>query len=139
MTELRALERVDFETPAVPAAALGAKGELKWINVTELGIDPDYQRPVLYTGRRNVRRMVEGFSWSLFSPLVVARRGRNLYAIIDGQHRALAAVTHGGVKELPCLVLSCPRAEEALALRLVEGSRGEHPSQRGPRRGDREV
>jgi hypothetical protein len=115
MSALRKLDAVSFETPAKPARALGERGELKWIPIQQICIDPVYQRDVGAPGRKNIKQIVENFHWSLFSPVIVARRGPELYAAIDGQHRAIATLTHGGIKEVPCWVI---RAAEKGGLNL---------------------
>jgi hypothetical protein len=134
MTELRGLQLVEFETPAVPASTLGARGELRWIALEKIVIDPAYQRDVGAAGKKNIRQIVERFHWSLFSPLVVAPRGAprpdaerpgaftyDKFAAIDGQHRAIAALTHGGIAELPCWVIEVDAHEEAFAFAVING------------------
>lgn len=122
MNDLIPLYALSFDPPAAPAADFGGIGELLWLPVGELFIDMRYQRPVRADGRSNIKRIIEGFSWSRFSPLVVARRGEHRYAVIDGQHRAIGAVTHGGVEKLPCLVIrTTNEAEEAIAFATING------------------
>ncbi|HWY14410.1 MAG TPA: DUF6551 family protein [Rhizomicrobium sp.] len=119
--ELRALPRLSFETPPAPARALGEAGKLEWIALSKLFIDGAYQREVTASGKKNIRRIVENFRWSRFSPLIVAARGGGRYAIIDGQHRALAALHHGAIPKVPCCVLACPGNEEAAAFATING------------------
>lgn len=85
---------VSFTPPIAPATDLGVAGSLEWIELQDLYIDPRYQRAVLQPGRKNIGRIVGGFNWSLFSPLVVAERapgpdGRRRFAIINGQVTAI--------------------------------------------------
>lgn len=121
MSGIRALEKLNFETPVKPASDLGPKGELKWIPLSQIVIDPAYQRDVGQSGKRNVRQIVENFRWSLFSPLVVSPRGDNRYAAIDGQHRAIGALTHAGIGEVPCWVINVSEEEEARAFAVING------------------
>lgn len=118
LTELPALQ---FEIPPKPAIKFGREGELKWLPLAKLRIDPSYQRDVGAAGKRNIKRIVENFSWSLFSPVVVSPRPGGLYAIIDGQHRAIAARENGGIKTVPCLVLETDAAGEARAFAAING------------------
>jgi hypothetical protein len=120
MNALAPLEPIQFPAPPKPAAP-GAPGYLLWIPISKLRIDSNYQRPVLNAGRANIKRMVEEFSWSLFAPLIVAPREGGTYAVIDGQHRAIAAITHGGITELPALSIVASPAIEARAFAVING------------------
>lgn len=122
MSELAALSVLTFEAPISPSPDIGKRGELKWIATDKLRIDESYQRPVRSDGKRNIRRIAEAFHFSLFSPLIVAPRPGGVFAVIDGQHRAIAARLHGKIKELPALVLSCTHAEEARAFHTINGN-----------------
>jgi hypothetical protein len=121
MSALRKIEAVSFETPVTPARSLGDRGELAWIPIGQIVIDPTYQRDVGKPGKKNIRQIVEHFHWALFSPVIVARRGPQLYAAIDGQHRAIAAATHRGIKEVPCWIIPADPMMEALAFAVING------------------
>ena len=121
MTEMLELHRVAFETPPAPAANVGPVSSLVWIPIDKLRIDPLYQRPVARRGEQNIRRIVERFSWSLFSPLVVCCRPGGLFAIVDGQHRAIAAKVHGGIPQLPCMIIAGTPEDEARAFAVING------------------
>ena len=89
-----------------------------WISVKRLLVDDSYQRAIGRMGRANIVRLVEGWDWNCYKPLSVAAvDGRDgFYEIIDGQHSAIAAATHGSIDQLPCVVLSAPdRAAKAKA------------------------
>ncbi|MBL6852367.1 MAG: ParB N-terminal domain-containing protein [Alphaproteobacteria bacterium] len=119
MSELLALQTLTFSVKPVPSRDIGAKGELVWLPLKHLYVDPIYQRAILDSGKANIRRMVEEFSWAKFGVLDVAKRSRNVYAVIDGQHRATAALCHGGIDSVPCLVLERSLAEEARAFAAI--------------------
>jgi ParB-like nuclease domain len=121
MSDLFPLPYLVFEKEPAPAADLGPKPELAWIRLDQLFIDPKYQRSVREDGRRNIKRIVERFRWSYFSPLIVSRRGPDRYAVIDGQHRGIGGVTHGGVKTVPCLIIDATQEEEAMAFAIING------------------
>jgi hypothetical protein len=122
MSALQGLPRLNFQPAPVPAADIGDKGELVWLPLKSLAIDPVYQRAILDSGKANIRRMIEGFSWLLFGTLVVARRGRSTYAVIDGQHRATAALMHGRIRDVPCLVLKGGIEAEARAFSAINAN-----------------
>lgn len=121
MTELLSLSQVAFMPPFPDPSPVDSVGELMWIELGSLYIDPRYQRGIGRRGENNIRKIIETFSWSLFSPLVVARRGPRRYAIIDGQHRAMAALTHGGIDKVPCLVITGDEYDEAKAFAVING------------------
>lgn len=115
------LHRLAFAEAVKPAADLGVKGEMLWLPLSKLRVDPRYQRPILANGRKTIRRIIERFEWSRFSPLVVGTRPGGLFAIIDGQHRATAALTHGGIVNVPCLVIRGGPEAEAAAFAIING------------------
>lgn len=56
-----------FEKPK--ASAAGAAPMLQWVPISDLVVDPGYQRPIVGKGRRNVDRIARSFSWSCFAPV----------------------------------------------------------------------
>jgi hypothetical protein len=120
--DLIPLCEVAFAPPFPNPAPPDPPGELAWLDVGDLYIDKRYQRPVGPRGEKNIRQVIENFSWSLFSPLVVARRSKGRYAVIDGQHRSLAALTHGGIKQCPCYIINGDPADEAKAFSVINGA-----------------
>lgn len=121
MTELYAIEAMTFDRPLVTAKIQGAPGKLAFINLAELVIDRSYQRPVMGAGTKNIRRIAEEFNWSYFAPLVVAPRPGGKYAIIDGQHKALAAKARGDIAQLPCLIITADHPTQARAFAVING------------------
>jgi len=119
MSELLSLRRLAFATPVEPAKDIGTAGELRWLRLAHLYVDPAYQRSILDAGKANIRRMIEEFSWAKFGTLVVSRRGKDRYAIIDGQHRATAAFIRGDIDTVPCLIMTFDRAAEARAFSVI--------------------
>ncbi len=92
-----------------PAEELGPLGELVWLPLRELLIDRRYQRDSSKETSRNlVRKIVENFRWSRFQPLIVAHVATG-YAVVDGQHRAISACTHGGIDKVPCWLIIEPQ------------------------------
>jgi hypothetical protein len=83
--------------------------KVAWLSLDQLVIDETYQRAISRRGRLMIKRLVEGWNWNCFKALSVApvtgADGQRLYEVIDGQHSAIAAATHGGIESLPCLVL----------------------------------
>lgn len=86
---------------------LGERPELAWIDIDELFIEKSYQRSAeRRTSQKAIAKMGREFSWELFQPITIApRRGKKGYNVVDGQHRLLGAIAHGGVDELPCWII----------------------------------
>ena len=72
-----------------------------WIDKTKLEVDHAYQRP---EARQKVLRIAAEFSWRKFGCLVVSLREDDRHVVIDGQHRALAAMKRDDVTKVPCIV-----------------------------------
>src|SRR6185312_7629873 len=56
-----------------------------------------------------IRNITKRFHWAKFQPITVAEIAegdyRGHYAVIDGQHRALSALGHPLVKDVPCYIV----------------------------------
>ena len=106
----------------IPASAdLGMKPGLAWIPIENLRIDPGYQREVLRNGSRNIVKIAMNFDWSLFGIVVVANIGDNLFAIVDGQHRTIAAALRN-IEEVSCVVIDADPKKQAKAFSAINGA-----------------
>ncbi|TRO96748.1 hypothetical protein FKB34_01905 [Glycocaulis profundi] len=99
----RPLAPPEFKTPIDPSDDAGDRGELVWVPLERLVVDTRYQRLVNASGRKNVRTITEHFSWARFDPLMIAPADglKDRFAILDGQHRAMAATLHPRVEAVP--------------------------------------
>jgi hypothetical protein len=107
-----------FEKP--DSVSDGAAPMLQWLKISELIVDPAYQRPIVGKGRRNVDRIARAFSWSCFAPVVVSPVEGGKFAIIDGQHRTTAAALVG-LDSVPCQVVIAAKEEQAAAFNAING------------------
>jgi hypothetical protein len=89
--------------------------KIAWLALDQLVIDEGYQRGLSNRSTALIRRLVERWDWNCFKPLSVAAAGGGLYEIIDGQHTAIAAATHGAIETLPCLVLDASTVAQRAA------------------------
>lgn len=108
------LRTVHIDPPLVEGANPGAMPDLRWIRLDRLVVDDTYQRPLLAQNWKRIRAIAEAFTWSRFSPLVVAPAHDGRFAVIDGQRRAHAALMCGLV-EVPAMVLAIREAAQAEA------------------------
>jgi len=93
---------------------------LRWVRIDRLAIDDDYQRPLGSSNWKAITRIAENFTWSHFSPLIVAPLPDAHFAIIDGQHRAHAALMRG-IAEAPALVVDLDLSARARAFAAING------------------
>lgn len=87
----------------------GRQPELAFIDVDRLVIDRTYQREV---DSAHVQRILEAFSWRFFQAITVTPLKDGKYAVIDGQHRTVAARAHPEVSKIPCVVVDAKTAKE---------------------------
>lgn len=85
----------------------GEKPELAWLDVDDLTVDAKYQRSAESDrSKKSIERIAREFSWSKFTPVIVARPTKGTkYPIIDGQHRVLAAIERGDIEQVPCCIV----------------------------------
>lgn len=96
---------------AADATAPEPAGELTRVPTARLRVDPTYQRGLSKRGRAVIRRMVADFRWDRFGALTVAAKADH-FAVIDGQHRALAAAALG-IETVPAIVFDIDTPDAA--------------------------
>jgi hypothetical protein len=116
---MRPISTEGFEKPKSVSA--GAAPMLQWLKITDLVVDPAYQRPIVGKGRQNVDRIARAFAWSCFAPVVVSPVAGGKFAIIDGQHRTTAA-TLVGFDSVPCQIVIAAKEEQAAAFKAINGT-----------------
>jgi len=101
----------------------GVEPQLMWIDISQLVVDPRYQREISRQGAENVVRIANSFSWQRFGTVLVSRvrdEAGDLWAIIDGQHRVTGAALRG-IKTVPCMVIEATPAGQAAAFAAING------------------
>lgn len=84
--------------------------EVRMVDPHELYVDERYQRGLSERSVKLIRKIVGEWSWTAFKPPVVVEVDGRL-EVIDGQHTAIGAVTHGGIDLLPVLVVKAESHE----------------------------
>lgn len=121
MNDLRRINNAPFNEINIPyLESIGEPFELEYVPIENLVFNDAYQRQIDNRGRRNIKKIVEGFQWGRFSPLIVARHGDD-FAVIDGQHRSHAAALVG-ISHVPALVTEMTVQEQASAFSWINGS-----------------
>lgn len=107
----------------VPKASgnIGERAELCLLPIDRLVVDDRYQRQIGKSGRASIVRIVAGFDWRKFTPVVVTPLGDGTFAIIDGQHRATAALMHPSIDMVPCMVIKVTPEEAAACFAAING------------------
>lgn len=103
------------------APSPGTPARMQWLPLAALVVDDRYQRTIARAGTPNVLRILAGFDWRKFTPVVVTPVADGVYAIIDGQHRATAALMHPAVTEVPCMVIDVTPEEAAACFAAING------------------
>lgn len=93
-----------------PADIKTAPPELRLVSPAMLYVDERYQRGLSERSVRLIRKIVGEWSWTAFKPPVVVEVEDRL-EVIDGQHTAIGAATHGGIELLPVLVVQAASHE----------------------------
>jgi len=107
---------------ALPPKHPGQLPQLKYIALSQLRVDDRYQRRIEPRGLKAIARICAEFDWNRFAPLICAALpGGDLYAIIDGQHRATAALLCG-IDKVPCAVVNATAAEQPAIFAAVNGN-----------------
>ena len=104
-----------------PCMSIGERPKIAWLPLSLLLINDAYQRPVTGAGRRNVVAILECFDWRKFAPLIVAPTADDRYEIIDGQHRATAALMHPLIDHVPCYVIDADQKMAAQCFAAING------------------
>lgn len=95
---------------------LGARPTLEWCRITDLSIDPAYQRSIQAANSQAlIRRIAQFWDWNLCQPLAVARRVFGPLKVVDGQHRLAAARLRGDIDQLPCVIVAYANAGDEAA------------------------
>jgi hypothetical protein len=94
---------------------------IDWISKHLVDVDPSYQRP---EDKARAEKIAKRFSWSKFGAIVVVPREGGRYAVVDGQHRAAAAILHPLVDHLPAVIMPAVKGASAEAASFI-GINGE--------------
>lgn len=88
-----------------PAPAPGAAPDVRHVTPGSLYIEERYQRSLGERSLALIRKIVREFNWSAFKPPICAEVEGIGLVVIDGQHTAIAAASHGEIATIPVLVV----------------------------------
>lgn len=95
----------------------GRVGQAVEVPLEGLLIDGRYQRTFTPRNEDRVRGLVSTWNWALYTPIVIAEIEAG-YAVIDGQHRAAAALSLG-IDELPAWLVEADDVAQAEAFLAI--------------------
>jgi hypothetical protein len=106
----RPIAALEFENlrPNVPPTRAP---EFRWVDPRTLLVDETYQRGLSRRSLKLIRSIAEDWDWARFKPPVVANTAGGL-EVIDGQHTAIGAATHGGIREIPVMITAAPGVQD---------------------------
>lgn len=110
---------VKIRMPDITPGEVVETPKLAWLPLSALRINRTYQRSLTPKSVKLIRQMVASFDWARLKALSVLEMGGGVYEVLDGQHTAIAAASHGGIPKLPCLI-SSRRSTEAAAAAFVD-------------------
>jgi hypothetical protein len=100
----------------------GRPPRLDWLSISKLVVNTTYQRPITKSGENTIKRIMEQFHWSRFSPVIVREvPGKGIFEIIDGQHRSTAALCCG-YDRVPAMIVQATDDEAARIFAAVNGN-----------------
>ena len=109
MTDNIVPDQNDFPDP-------GELPVVDWISKDVIDVDVSYQRG---EDMARAEKIARTFSWSKFGAVVLVPREDGRYAIIDGQHRMLAAKLHPLVDNLPAVIMPAVKGTAAEATSFI--------------------
>jgi hypothetical protein len=109
---------IDIGTRITAPVDPGPAPMLQWIRIADLIIDETYQRPLGGSNWSAIQKIAANFLWSRFQPLLVAPIEGGRFAIIDGQHRAHAALLCG-IEQVPAVAVMVGREEQSRSFAWV--------------------
>lgn len=104
MSKLRPVTALPMSR-VTPADIGRQQPRLAWVKVAELYIEGTYQRDLSERSRTLIRKIVAGWDWCHIKPLIVAIDENRRMVVVDGQHTAIAAASHGAIEQLPALIV----------------------------------
>lgn len=112
-----------IERAAEHSTELGVRPRVVWLDLDLLVVDGNYQRSVTEAGRAHINRLRREWNWNCYQPIIVSERPDGSHAVIDGQHRLLAAKSHPLIDELPCYIVDAPDIAAQAAIFVEVNSR----------------
>src|SRR5262249_49633203 len=93
--------------PDVTPAPIGTDiPAFEWVDPKTLHVEESYQRKIPDKSRKLIRHIVASWHWAQMKPPICVRDEKKRLLVIDGQHTAMAAASHKGIKEIPVMIVA---------------------------------
>lgn len=102
----------DIGAQRAAKSSLPAPMEFELVPISALRINAKYQRGISDKGRVTIKKIIVGFDWLRFGALTLSKLENGEFAVIDGQHRAIAAL-HVGALLVPALIRPLETSSQA--------------------------
>jgi len=99
----RPIQPISMPPAMKPNAVSATAPQVRMVKPSDLRVEAAYQRDLSGKSIKLIRKIVTSWDWAKFKPPICAETADGL-VVIDGQHTAIAAATHGGISEIPVLV-----------------------------------
>lgn len=106
----RAVAAIDMPPKMRIGSIPGDAPSVRLVAPTDLRIEAAYQRDLSGKSIKLIRKIVSEWDWAKFTPPICADTKDGLF-VVDGQHTAIAAASHPGIKTIPILVIDAPALE----------------------------
>lgn len=111
MTTIRAIKALSM-AGVEPANIQSQEPTFQWVNPSILFVEEAYQRSIAENSVTMIRKIVGRWNWSHIKPPVCVKDGKGRLVVLDGQHTAIAAVSHGGIKKIPIMLVRADTVEQ---------------------------
>ncbi|MDB5620540.1 DUF6551 family protein [Tardiphaga sp.] len=88
-----------------PAVITSEKPLFEWVNPGSLYVEETYQRGIAENSLTMIRKIVGRWNWAHIKPPVCVRDAKGRLVVLDGQHTAISAVSHGGIPKIPVMIV----------------------------------
>lgn len=114
MSKLRTIQAINTRG-IVPAVLEAERPKLMWVDPTTLYVEDDYQREIVSNSIWMIRKIVTNWNWAHIKAAICVRDASDRLVVIDGQHTAIAAVSHGGIDKIPVMVVEAKTVKDRAA------------------------
>jgi hypothetical protein len=88
-----------------PAALNSTKPRFEWVDPGTLFVEETYQRGIAESSLTMIRKIVGRWNWAHIKPPVCVKDAKGRLVVLDGQHTAIAAISHGGIPKIPVMIV----------------------------------
>lgn len=104
MTTVRQIRPLNMR--GIDAAAIAsAKPRFDWVDPQTLFVEESYQRGLAENSVTLIRKIVGRWNWAHIKPPVCVRDSKGRLIVLDGQHTAIAAASHGNIPKIPVMIV----------------------------------